>query len=281
MVAAFRLLLSRGGIPALYSGLVVSVVGVMPSMAVYFALYDFLKRLGARMYPSPQGVPPSSSSFTSLAIVCVAAGLSNAFAAVLRVPSEVLKQRLQAGLDVSLKTCLSRLLWGGGSSTGGAPADTLGGRLKTLFPPGAISSQIVRDVPYAVVTLLLYEYLRAVSADPSRGVSSATGAEKNKKKKKRADDWSNNVNNLLCGAVAGGIGTIATHPLDVVKTRLQTAVGATLYKGWWDCASKSVNGEGWSVLLRGSGPRLLHKIPANGFFFLFYELFKKLLGVEG
>ncbi len=88
-----------------------------------------------------------------------------------------------------------------------------------------------------------------------------------------------NLNNLMCGAVAGGVGTIATHPLDVMKTRLQTAKGVMKYAGWWDCATKSVGGEGWGVLLRGSGPRLLHKIPANGLFFLFYEIFKKLLGV--
>jgi hypothetical protein len=33
------------------------------------------------------------------------------------------------------------------------------------------------------------------------------------------------------------------------------------------------------AFLRGSVPRLLHKVPANGAFFLFYEFFRRLLHV--
>lgn len=31
--------------------------------------------------------------------------------------------------------------------------------------------------------------------------------------------------------------------------------------------------------MKGSTPRLLHKIPANGFFFVAYEFFRTVLGV--
>ena len=34
------------------------------------------------------------------------------------------------------------------------------------------------------------------------------------------------------------------------------------------------------AFLRGSVPRLMHKIPANGFFFVFYEFFRRVLGAE-
>lgn len=32
--------------------------------------------------------------------------------------------------------------------------------------------------------------------------------------------------------------------------------------------------------MKGATPRLLHKIPANAFFFVFYELFRGMLGVS-
>ena len=34
------------------------------------------------------------------------------------------------------------------------------------------------------------------------------------------------------------------------------------------------------AFLRGSVPRLMHKIPANGCFFVFYEFFQRVLRVE-
>ena len=38
---------------------------------------------------------------------------------------------------------------------------------------------------------------------------------------------------------------------------------------------------GTAAFLRGSVPRLMHKVPANCFFFLFYEMFRRLLNADG
>jgi hypothetical protein len=85
---------------------------------------------------------------------------------------------------------------------------------------------------------------------------------------------------MVAGAVAGGIGSYVTNPLDVLKTRLQT--DSSLYKGSIVmCARATMKEGGAMAFLRGSVPRLLHKIPANGAFFLFYEFFGRLLHVEG
>lgn len=34
------------------------------------------------------------------------------------------------------------------------------------------------------------------------------------------------------------------------------------------------------AFMKGATPRLIHKIPANAFFFVFYELFRNMLGVK-
>ena len=89
---------------------------------------------------------------------------------------------------------------------------------------------------------------------------------------------------MIAGATAGGIGSYLTNPLDVIKTRLQTvagANGAAPYGGSIStCAAAIMEEGGPTAFLRGSVPRLMHKIPANGCFFVFYEFFRRVLQVE-
>ena len=76
------------------------------------------------------------------------------------------------------------------------------------------------------------------------------------------------------------LGSYVTNPFDVLKTRLQT--DSALYQGSIvKCAQATWQEGGGMAFLRGSVPRLLHKVPANGFFFLFYEFFRRLLKVDG
>lgn len=44
LLQAGRNLLARGGVPELYRGLGVTLVGSMPSVGVYFGLYQFVKK---------------------------------------------------------------------------------------------------------------------------------------------------------------------------------------------------------------------------------------------
>jgi len=137
--------------------------------------------------------------------------------------------------------------------------------LSSLFPVGGIASQMLRDVPYAVMTLLSYEHLKHVW----------------KPRAERAyPDIPKRSWDLLVGGAAGGFGSYMTNPMDVIKTRLQTDDG-TIYGGSiLKCASMSWEEDGPSAFLRGSVPRLLHKVPANAFFFLFYEFFRSVLNVK-
>jgi hypothetical protein len=123
---------------------------------------------------------------------------------------------------------------------------------------------MLRDIPYAVVTLLTYEHLKQVWKPKAEGRYPTVP--------KRTWD-------LLVGGFAGGIGSYLTNPMDVIKTRLQT--GSEIYGGSiLQCATMTWEEGGTSAFLRGSVPRLLHKVPANAFFFLFYEFFRSVLKVH-
>ena len=66
---------------------------------------------------------------------------------------------------------------------------------------------------------------------------------------------------------------------DFLWDYLQT--NSDLYGGSVLTCTRQVWQEGGAAaFLRGSVPRLAHKVPANAFFFLFYETFRRLLRVE-
>ncbi|CAN0390675.1 unnamed protein product, partial [Discosporangium mesarthrocarpum] len=87
LLQAGRDIIARGGVGELYQGLGVTLVGAIPGVGVYFGMYQFIKtQLEARTTFSPQ------------VTVAVSAGLGNLVASFFRVPYEVVKQRLQAGV---------------------------------------------------------------------------------------------------------------------------------------------------------------------------------------
>ena len=128
---------------------------------------------------------------------------------------------------------------------------------KAFFPNNGVAVQMIRDIPYAIATLLTYEML----------------LEHWVQKVKDAPRW----RNMVAGATAGGVGSIVSNPMDVIKTRIQ--MDPDLYESIAMCARKTAEGEGMKAFMRGAAPRLMHKIPANGLFFMFYEVFRTILGV--
>ncbi|KAL3822452.1 hypothetical protein ACHAXA_006880 [Cyclostephanos tholiformis] len=274
MIEAGRRIASRrGGLGNLYAGLAVSALGSMPSVGLYFGVYSYCKRtigpilmmhLGgergtARSDDGGGGggrgrngaLHFSDAAIKNFSIACSAA-IGNTVASFSRVPYEVVKQSLQTGQYPSTYVAMSTM-WGDGG-------------LRSFFPLGGVSIQMVRDIPYAIFTLLSYEYIKEHWVI-----------------RRSIDDPDNRwIRDMAAGAMAGGIGSYLTNPFDVVKTRLQTTVTGSSggYGGSiMNCAAAIYDEGGPSAFLRGSVPRLMHKIPANGLFFVFYEFFKRVLNV--
>lgn len=246
LVKAFQTVLQRqGGILNLYAGLDVAVIGSMPSVGLYFGVYSYCKRnllplLEKKLGEEKVGLARSLAVATS-------AAMGNAIASASRVPYEVVKQKLQGGEYASTLEAITHMLK--------QPSP-----VKAFFPSNSIRSQMFRDIPYAVFTLLSYEYIQDVWSSRER----------------TQNIW----RDMVCGGVAGGIGSYLTNPMDVIKTRLQTN-GATdkATSTILQCATQIWNDEGAMAFWKGSIPRLLHKIPANAVFFVCYEFFRTILGV--
>jgi len=260
-VEAARSVTSRpGGVLNLYAGLGVSALGSMPSVGLYFGVYSYCKKiispmlkrcLGSEREDGKKGVCSDGGLHTFS--IALSAAIGNTIASFSRVPYEVVKQCLQTGQYSSTKEALVTMWKAGG--------------LRSFFPLGGVSIQMLRDIPYAIFTLLSYEYIKD-----------------NWVLKKSENDPNNRwIRDMIAGATAGGIGSYLTNPLDVIKTRLQTvgSGGVAPYGGSISaCAVAVLEEGGLMAFLRGSVPRLMHKIPANGCFFVFYEFFRRMLIVE-
>jgi solute carrier family 25 S-adenosylmethionine transporter 26 len=261
-IKAAMQIIEQRGIKGLWSGIGITVVGSTPSVAVYFGVYSSLKSRLTQIFP-PE---------LKLLAVALSAAVGNTFASVLRVPYEVLKQRIQTGRHQSAWEAVV-FSWKNDGPLG-------------LFDKGKLSSQIIRDIPYAIITLVSYEILQSV-------VSKAVQKQQMKRKEiEEGNDVSSNkedgdsdtffpskkIRDALCGALAGGWGSFLTTPMDVVKTRMMTGsefstIGEAFYR--------ILKEEGLLTFFVGVGPRLTHKIPANGLFFLCYEAFRTFLQVDG
>jgi len=234
-----------GGFLNFYAGWGVTVIGSLPGVSLYFGVYSYCKQL--LLTRSDWGGRHKTAS------IALSAAIGNTVASFSRVPYEVVKQKLQAGVY---------------DTTGAALRDALKHPTTLLFPKGGVWTQMLRDVPYAVVTLLLYESLQQRFGSGNKTESSS---------QKPPSPTKQRLLDFVVGGTAGGIGSWVTNPMDVVKTRLQTQPGGGTV---WPTIQKIYQEGGASAFLRGAVPRLLHKVPANAFFFYFYELFKRLYRVE-
>lgn len=151
-----------------------------------------------------------------------------------------------------------------------------------LFGGGKLISQIIRDVPYAIFVAVAYDLLQLYVFEATvagrRTSSSGSGSSNSgsSSKSKSRFQLSRQMRDAISGATAGGISTFLTTPMDVIKTRLMA--GAHSYVSVSDAVRQMVRDEGFLTFFAGCQSRLYHKIPANGLFFLFYEVFRYALG---
>ena len=227
----------------------------MPSVGLYFGIYSYskeklyplLKRRALTIYPKGElDESPLSEAMLRTLTIATAATIGNTVASFSRVPYEVVKQKLQTGEYSSTFGAIGTM-W---AESG----------MRAFFPMGGVTIQMMRDIPYAIVTLLSYECLR------EHWVTKAENGSP--------------YRDMIAGGMAGGLGSWGTNPMDVLKTRMQIDDGGAYGGSVITCASKTFHEDGPMAFWRGSVPRLMHKVPANATFFVFYEFFRKVLGVN-
>lgn len=160
-------------------------------------------------------------------------------ASVVRVPQEVLKQRVQADIYPSAINGLQQIMKSEGVS----------GLYKGYF------ATISRDVPWNALSFMFFAQAKGTW-------------------KKVTGRAPTSEENLALGAAAGMTAAVIMTPVDVVKTRLMTG-GAT--GGIVGTFTNILEKEGAAVLMKGVVPRCMFLAPLAGMTLSFYEGFAKQL----
>lgn len=211
-----------GGFNGAFKGLGPAAVGSFPGAALFFATYETAK-MG-------DGVTAHLTAAT----------IGETVACLVRVPTENLKQNLQANRFGSLGAAFSALRQKGWSS----------------FYNG-YSSTILREIPFSCIQFPIWEAAKRNVALHSK------------------DGKCSPLISAALGSASGAFAAACTTPLDVVKTRLMTS--PETYKGVLQTFKKVQQEEGTKALFRGIEPRVMW-IGIGGFvFFGAYEEARKVI----
>jgi len=227
--------MAAGGFSRIYAGLGPAAVGSAPNAALFFCTYDTIKKQAIAKY----GVADSAG------LHMFAASAGEVAACLVRVPTEIVKQRRQAG----------------------AASHGLAVVRSTISSEGVLGlyrgyfTTLAREIPFSLIQFPLWEFLK-------KQLATVTGQEAPK-------PWQAS----LCGAVAGGFSAAVTTPLDVAKTRIMLAKAGTSEASLGTLGMiKFVMAEkGVSGLFAGVSPRVTWISIGGAVFFGVYEKAKSVL----
>ncbi|KAI9189686.1 carnitine transporter [Blastocladiella emersonii ATCC 22665] len=242
MVDCARQTIAREGVRGLYRGMATPLIGVTPTFSVCFWGYDQGKRLARYLGDT---APDAQLSLTQIGF---AGALSAVPTTLLMTPMERIKCVLQVQTEGNIKYK--------------GPADAARGIIaesgvKGLFT--GTTATLARDGIGSVGYFVAYEGIkRALTPEGSKPEDLSALAV------------------FMAGGMAGMANWAIAIPLDVLKSRLQTAAPGT-YTGLVDVFSKTVRNEGASALFRGLGPAMTRAFPANAACFMGVEVSMKVM----
>ncbi|CAI5954467.1 unnamed protein product [Closterium sp. NIES-65] len=225
---------SGGGInfKGLYSGLSGNLVGVLPASAIFIGVYEPVKAFLLNALPDN----------ISVAAHLAAGAAGGTAASLVRVPTEVVKQRMQTGQFPTAVNAVKTIL----SKEG----------FRGLY--AGYGSFLLRDLPFDAIQFAIYEQLKI---------------QLKKTLKRDLKDPEMAVVGAISGAITGAV----TTPLDVIKTRLMTQGTSGQYKGIIDCIQKTAAQDGAGALFKGVGPRVMWIGIGGSIFFGVLEKTKQLM----
>lgn len=223
---------AAGGFRGIYRGLTAAAAGSAPGAALFFSTYETVKPFAK----SHLGDRP-------VAVQGFAASAGEVMACLVRVPTEVCKQRMQTGQYASLREAAYTIM------TKEGPLGFYTGYFTTVF----------REIPFSLIQFPMWERMK-------KEVAEWQGHE--------TSPWQGAV----CGSLSGSFSAAVTTPLDVAKTRQMLGQSG----GGMSTTLQEVYAEGGATaLFRGVGPRTFW-IGLGGFvFFGAYEKSTSLMRGSG
>lgn len=232
---------ASGGFRGIYRGVGSAALGSAPGAAFFFCTYEATKSAlaGARRRAlgdgdnTAAGGGAGGGSGGSAVDHMLAASLGEVAACAVRVPTEVVKQRAQAGQHGGSSLSSLRAILGRRAQVG------LPGVWRELYRGWGIT--ILREVPFTVIQFPLWEALKSYSRRRRGGGAGASG------------DVSAGES-ALYGSVSGGVAAAVTTPLDVLKTRVMLS---SERQRVWDVVTGILRQHGVRPFFAGIGPRVM------------------------
>ena len=233
-----------GGFTGIYRGVGSALLGSAPSAALFFVSYESIKGLLARKreldrkYDTLSGdFPIQLGRWSEPVEHMAAASLGEVAACVVRVPTEVVKQRAQARQAgsswVALRMVLDRRRFVGTR-----------GMIEELYR--GLGATVMREIPFTIIQFPLWEALKRW-----RKISSGI-------------ETSSAIESAFFGSIAGAVAAGFTTPLDVLKTRIMLAKDK---EPMGIMISEIMKQSGIRAFFAGIGPRILW-ISTGGAIFL-------------
>ncbi|CAO2142993.1 unnamed protein product [Urochloa humidicola] len=219
------------GLRGLYRGSIPAILGQFSSHGLRTGIFEASKLVLINVAPTlPEIQVQSMASFCSTVL-----------GTAVRIPCEVLKQRLQAGIF---------------NNVGEAIVSTLQQDGPKGFFRGT-GATLCREVPFYVAGMCLY-------AEAKKAAQHAA--------KRDLEAWEI----VAVGALSGGLAAVVTTPFDVMKTRMMTAPPGTPVS--MQTVVLSILGkEGPLGLFKGAIPRFFWIAPLGAMNFAGYELAKQAM----
>ncbi|KAL6565331.1 hypothetical protein OROGR_002282 [Orobanche gracilis] len=219
------------GVQGLYRGSIPAILGQFSSHGLRTGIFEASKVVLINVAPT----------LPELQVQSVASFCSTFLGTAVRIPCEVLKQRLQAGLFDNV----------GQAIVGTWQQDGLPGFFR------GTGATLCREVPFYVAGMGLY-------AESKKATQKLLGRE--------LEPWET----IAVGALSGGLAAVLTTPFDVIKTRTMTAPqGRPVTLSM--VAFSILRREGPLGLFKGALPRFFWIAPLGAMNFAGYELARKAM----
>jgi len=236
---------------AFYKGTLTPLIGIGACVSVQFGGFHYARRALEKRNAEKHPHSPPTLSYGQYYLAGAFAGVTNTF---LSAPIEHVRIRLQtqphgaARLYKGPLDCIRKL-----SSHEGV--------LRGLYRGSAVT--VLREAQAYGVWFLTYEYL--MNAD----------AKRNNIERKEIST----LKVALYGGLAGEMLWLASYPLDVVKSKMQTdGFGEKMiYKNMRDCFAQTWRQGGMAGFWRGLSPTLLRAMPVSAGTFAVAELTMRLI----
>ncbi|KAF8542553.1 mitochondrial carrier domain-containing protein [Trichophaea hybrida] len=222
----------NGGWSGVYRGVGSVIAGSAPGAALFFVSYEHVK---TTLQKSNQPAPVAHM---------LAASFGEVAACAARVPTEVVKQRVQASQYSSSWLALRHIL------TANTGASTM---WRELYRGWGVT--VMREIPFTIIQFPLWEAMKTWRSNMKGRKASSTES-------------------AVFGSVSGGIAAAATTPVDVLKTRLMLAKKR---QSAMSTLKNIVIKEGTAALFKGITPRIVWISIGGAIFFGVWDFAKATL----